>query len=178
MILGSLVHTPPVMWLSKRRRNWGLWYMEGVSLTPEGNCNFTTIRQHEEVKVFGAKKQIWRGILKKTMTDGKFQHQQPNLAFIQTAKDKQLFGLLSHRAITPLLCGVSALSLTDNLQTAVWPQFYQRKSVGNKFGQFKDKTAHSNVVLVSGRASQHRSAEPTHDCMVRRAATNHYVIIE
>lgn len=39
---------------------------------------------------------------------------QPNLDFIQMPKDKQLFGLLSHRAIVHLLSGVAVFS--DNIQ--------------------------------------------------------------
>lgn len=49
----------------------------------------------------------------------------PNLAFIHMTKDKQLFGLLSHRATTHLPSDVAIFSLIYNLQYKHKSQFRQ-----------------------------------------------------
>lgn len=73
----------------------------------------------ERDEVFGAKTYL-KQHLKKTQTGDNHRGEiprQPNLAFIQMPKDKQVFGLLSQRAITHLLSSGAIFSLSDSLQS-------------------------------------------------------------
>ena len=138
-----------------KHRNRGLWYKEGEEPYAEEKLISSCFNNRERLSIWSKNKSEWH--LKKTQTRDNHRGEiprWPNLAFIEKPKDKQLFGLLSCRAITHLLSGVAIFSLSDKLQAQhkCDLNFTNDRVSGIGLANLKTNSAHANFTLVSGRA--------------------------